>query len=93
MCIPQDRKGRRPIRVSKLLEKEKAGTLYKAGQLGVSAEYQSSNEPKGKGAKYKRSEDEVPSREDGRENTLTIMSPSSQVNDIAATTSTTGGLG
>lgn len=94
MAVPQERKGKRPMRVSTLLKKEKEGTLFKASAAGggQAIAYQSSNEPPGPAAKKPKSESDVPSREDGREMATTVYSPAGFVNNVAATTSTTGGL-
>lgn len=81
----QQREGIRPMRVHTLLKKEKEGTLYKES-AGVAGSDFYAADPKGKGATKRRTEDEVPTREDSRDNVTTTVAPSTQVIDIAHST-------
>lgn len=73
----KSRKGRRPMRVSTLLKKEKDGEIYKLsknaqgeGSGGNVVPFSDENAPgvTGNAAKAPKSPNDVPSREDGRDN-------------------------
>lgn len=70
----KSRVGRRPMSVSTMLKKEKAGTLFKQseGSMGTIIPFSTTDPQDGAAAKApRRQEGEVPSREDGREQTST----------------------
>lgn len=78
MRVAQTRSGRRSMRASTLLRKEKEGTLWKEageGSLGnlVSTAAGEPPDATGSPARSPRTSSEVPSREDGRENVQTIL--------------------
>ena len=77
MTVPQSRSGRRPLSVSKMLAKEKDGTLWKEGEGSIgNLVPTAAGEPVGSTdnpARPTRTSSEVPSREDGRENVQTIF--------------------
>ena len=89
MKVSKSRVGIRPARVSTLLRKEKEGTLWKMGEgsVGNLSATAASDPPNmtGSPARYNRTSSEVPSREDGRENTVTIMPRSNTLLAPAAT--------
>lgn len=69
----KSRKGRRPMRVSTLLRKEKDGEILKTGgdgSMGNVVPFSDENAPgvTGNAAKAPKSPNDVPSREDGRDN-------------------------
>ena len=98
--VAQGRSGIRPISVDKLLEKDKAGTLYKkAGDWGGSPvavdmgiiDMASARRPRKPGDVPSQDDTDKIDREDSRENAVTTTGQGSTFNNVAATGNSAGG--
>ena len=80
MRVAKTRAGKRPLKVSTLLRKENEGSLWKKkaeSSLGTIVSYADNDAPgtTGKPAKRQKTQQETPSREDGRDFAATVPGP------------------